>query len=460
MSHELLINAAIGETRLALMEDGEAQEIRLYRDHKPSLVGAIYLGRILSLSSELQAAFVDLGQKLTGFLPLSFLPKQPGKKPKDLTTLLHEGQKIIVQVTGDAEDGKSLKLTGRVEIKSASIILHPYREGAFVSSRIKNPARREALKIFGMELDLKGLGLTFRTEAENIPDNILEKTAKNLIGHWLRVQNPQKGQKIPCLISQNPEPIHQILRDYASPALDKIILDQPATLKKAQGWAQEFAPDLLPRIEAHTGRESLFDQGGVNEALDQVLDAKIPLSSGAWISFEQTEALCVVDVNSGSAAQTTDHARHILGVNLQAAHEIFRQIRLRGTGGLIVIDFINMSGKGHVTQLLDVIDSLMLKDPQQIQRSNISSFGLLELARKSSHASLSQQMIQKNIPHTTVATLALDLLRKAEGDACAKPGIALRVKTSQPVKDWLDKQPHLMQEFTRRTGSALTLLTE
>lgn len=458
MGCELLINSSIGETRLAVMEEEQVREIRLFRDHQPSLVGAIYVGRIVSLSSELQAAFVDLGRNITGFLPLSLLPKQPGKKPKDLTSLLHEGQKIVVQVSADALEGKSVKLTGRVELKSSSLILHPYREGAFVSSRIKDPNRREDLKKFGTDIDLKGMGLTFRTEAEHISNAVLKKTARQMIDHWLRVRNPKRDQKIPCLISQNPEPIHQILRDYASPAMERIVIDHPSALKKAQDWAKEFAPDLLDKIVGHQGRESLFSEAGIEAELDQMLDAKIPLSSGAWISFEHTEALCVVDVNTGSAAQTTDHARHILGVNLQAAHEIFRQIRLRGLGGLIIIDFINMSGKGDVTQLLDVIDTLMLQDPQQIQRSNISSFGLLEVARKSSHAPLSRQMIRPSSPQANATTEALDLLRMALRDAAAKPGIPLSLKTSEAVRQWLEKHPQLLQEFTRRSGSALTLI--
>ncbi|MBL4603804.1 MAG: S1 RNA-binding domain-containing protein, partial [Emcibacteraceae bacterium] len=134
MTRNILINSSIGETRMALIENDEITEIKLYRDHSPSYIGAIYQGRVTKISSEFQAAFVELDKNLNGFLPLKFLPKTPGKKPKDLTTLLHEGQRIIVQVTADASPGKSLKLTGRIELISTAVVLHPFRVGAFVSS--------------------------------------------------------------------------------------------------------------------------------------------------------------------------------------------------------------------------------------------------------------------------------------------------------------------------------------
>jgi len=187
MSSEIIINSAIGETRLALVENEQPVEIRLFRDHEPSIVGAVYYGRVTSLSKEFQAAFVDLGNGITGFLPLALLPKRPGGKPKDLTTLLTEGQKIIVQVTADAAADKSAKLTGRVEIISSALILHPFREGAFISSRIKSPERREELKVFAGSLKIKGMGLTLRTEAQHLSNDDIQKTANHLIRHWTRV---------------------------------------------------------------------------------------------------------------------------------------------------------------------------------------------------------------------------------------------------------------------------------
>ena len=462
MNRRILVNSAIGETRFALLEQDQPVEIRLFRDSAPSYVGGIYLGRVRRLNREMQAAFVELdsrvGGGLMGFLPLDLLPKIPGKKPKDLTTLLQEGQEIMVQVTQDAREDKLLKLTGRLEVRASSVVLHPLRAGAFVSSRIKDPERRAALKAFGNSLDLGGMGITFRTEAENIPEKQLARTVQNLLDHWRRVT--AEKHHAPCLLSQGPDPVLQILRDYGSPTLEELVFDHPAALKKAQAWTGEFAPDLTGRLRLHQGEEALFSQYGVEEELEQLFDKKIPLPSGAWITIEETEALTVIDVNMGEAAFSTDKDRQILEVNKQAAREIFRQLRLRGIGGLVVVDFINMSGKGDVTTLLKIVDSLILKDPQQVQRSNISAFGLMELTRKATYRPLTAQMAAPRQVLPSPETEALTLLRRAEQDARHRPGLELRLKGSAAALDWLGRHQHLLQEFTRRSGSPLTLEKE
>ncbi|MBL4800556.1 MAG: ribonuclease E/G [Emcibacter sp.] len=460
MPSEILINSAIGETRFALLEAGKPVEIRLFRDHNPSLVGAVYYGRVTSLSTEFQAAFVDLGDGQTGFLPLNLLPKRPGGKPKDLTGLLTEGQKIVVQVTADATEEKSVKLTGRIEIISSALILHPYREGAFVSSRIKDPSRREALKTFANSLNLKGMGLTLRTEAEKLPDADIKKTADHLVGHWIRRVENRDKKKVPYLLSQGPDSLLQILRDYGSATHDRIIFDQPASLKAAQVWAREFSPDLLDRMTLHQDSLPLFEYYGVEEELDQIVSKQVPLASGAWITLEQTEAMLTVDVNMGNARISKDPMKQRLSINFEAAREIFRQIRLRGLNGLIVIDFINMSGKANVTNLLAVVDNLIQSDPLQVQRSNLSAFGLLELARKGRYLSLNRQILDNNRPTAKIETQALGLLRQWVRDAAAKPGIPLRIKTGAEIISWFTARPNLLENFTRRTGSKLDMTEE
>jgi len=457
MTSELLINSAIGETRLALLEQGRAVEIRLFRDHEPSLVGAIFCGRVTALSREFQAAFVDLGGGVTGFLPLNLLPKRPGRKPADLTGLLHEGQKIITQVTADASGDKSVKLTGRVEIQSAALILHPFREGAFISSRIKDPARRAALKIFGASLDLKGMGLTLRTEAALLTEAEIKKTADHMIRHWTRAVENRDRQKAPFLLSQGPDSLLQILREYGGSRHERIVFDQPSRLKQARDWAREFAPDLLERMTLHGENSPLFDHYGVEAELDGLFDHQVSLASGGWITIEQTEAMTVIDVNMGDARLSNDPARQRLAINFAAAREIFRQIRLRGLGGIIVIDFINMSGKADVSNLMGVIDNLILQDPVQVQRGNLSAFGLLELTRKGRHKALNRQMLAPARPRATVETAALSLLRQAEQNAAAKPGLPLEVTATPDIARWLAAHPELLDQFIRRSGSPLRI---
>ena len=321
MTRQILINRSIGETRAAYIEDEVVKDIRLYRDHNPSYVGAIYLGRITKVSSEFQAAFVELGNGLSGFLPLKSLPKIPGKKPKDLTTLIHEGQRIIVQVTADATPGKSLKLTGRVELISTAIILHPFREGSFVSSRIKDPQRRAELKEFGQSINLKELGLTFRTEAATIPLAQLKTTADQMIEHWRAASKNIKTAKCPDLLSQGPDAIEQILREFTTPDITNIITDQASAHKRAVLWCKNFAPDLKDRISLYNKSESLFGHYDVDDEIEQLSSSKIPIKSGGWITIEETEALTVVDVNMGDAQLSGDSELQLLKLNQIAARE-------------------------------------------------------------------------------------------------------------------------------------------
>tara|TARA_R110002096_G_scaffold436071_1_gene666842 strand:- start:20011 stop:21399 length:1389 start_codon:yes stop_codon:yes gene_type:complete len=451
VTKKIIINSAVGETRVAMTENDQVSELRLFRDHNPSYVGAIYLGRVTRLSSEFQAAFVELDNGLTGFLPLKTLPKTPGKKPKDLTSLLHEGERIIVQVTADAASDKSVKLTGRVELISTAIVLHPFRSGAFVSSRIKDPTKREELKEFGATLALGDLGITFRTEAQNVSLSQLKDTADKLIRHWKTISKNKAKQKCPNLLTQGPEPIEQIMRDFTTADTAEIIIDHASALKTAVLWAKTFAPDLVDKISHYTGKQSIFGHYEIDDVLEQITAPYISTKSGAWITFEKTEAMTVVDVNMGHAQGSNDAETQIFTINREAAREIFRQLRLRGTGGIIIIDFINMTNKGHVKSLLQFIDELMLSDPMPLQRGNISSLGLLELSRKARQQDLDSLLLKKAPPTENLPTECLSLLRTAEKDAMENPGQAAIITVTNQQKKWFEDHSILIDQFRERT---------
>ena len=457
MTRQILINRSIGETRAAYLEDDAIKDIRLYRDHNPSYVGAIYLGRITKISSEFQAAFVELDNSLEGFLPLKSLPKTSGKKPKDLTTLIHEGQRIIVQVTADAKSGKSLKLTGRIELISTAIVIHPFRAGAFVSSRIKDPHRRAELKEFGLSINLKEFGLTFRTEAANIPLTQLKTTADQMIGHWRAVSKNIKTAKCPDLLAQGPDAIEQIMREFTSSGLTNIIIDQANAHKRAVLWCKNFAPDLKDNISLYNKSESLFRHYDVDEEIEQLSSSQISIKSGGWITIEETEALTVIDVNMGDAQLSNDYELQVLKLNQIAAREIFRQLRLRSIGGIIIIDFINMQNKGQIKSFLHFIDELMMSDSMPLQRGNMSSFGLLELTRKSRQQNLNQLLVSKSELNKNVTSQCLDLLRDAQSEANARPGKPATIKVSAAQKLWLENHSKLFDSFKSQTGSSLKM---
>lgn len=457
MTKDILINRSIAETRMALCENDKVREIRLYRDHMPSYVGAIYLGRVTKLSSEFQAAFIDLGNGLNGFLPLKNLPKTLGKKPSDLTELLQEGQRIIVQVSADAEQGKLIKLTGRIEIISTSIVLHPLRAGAFVSSRIKDPDKRAELKEFGQNMNLDDLGITFRTDAGHIPLDHLQKNISTLINEWQTVTGSIKSMKCPSLIMQGPDAVGQILREFATSDIENIIVDHAETHKEVTFWVKKFAPNLMDKISLYKAKEKLFDQYEINDELEKITAPKIELKSGAWITIETTEAMTVIDVNMGDALFSNDREKQIFKVNQEAAREIFYQLRLRAIGGLIVIDFIDMTDKGQVKSFLHYIDELINHDPMPVQRSNISAFGLLELTRKSQQYNLNNLLIEKTGIRKNLISQCMDILRDAENEALSSPGQTITLKTTDEIKRWLEKNNLIFDDFLKRTGSPLKI---
>lgn len=442
---------------MALIDNDQISEIRLFRDHTPSYVGSIFLGRVTKLSTEFQAAFIELDNHMSGFLPLKTLPKSPGKKPKDLTTLLHEGQRIIVQVTADAAHEKSVKLTGRIELISAAVVLHPFREGAYVSSRIKDPSKREELKEFGQTLMLEGVGLTFRTTAETVPLDQLKNTANQLIQHWKQISKNSDKAACPALLTQGPNPIEQIMREYSSADVSEIIIDHASALNTASQWAATFAPDLKNIISHHKAKSSLFNEYEVDDVLEQIRSPHIAMNSGAWITIEQTEAMTVIDVNMGHAQISNDHDKQIFSINREAAREIFRQLRLRSIGGIIIIDFINMTNKGQVKSLLQFTDELMLADPSPMQRGNISSLGLLELSRKAKQQNLSQLMLEKTPPSYNLATHCLELIRRAENEANENPGMPVTIKVTKNIKKWFEDHSIMFDQFQKRTGSILQM---
>ena len=454
---DILINCSVGETRMAVTEDGLPVEIKLFRDHQPSYVDSIFLGRITKLSTEFQAAFVDLGNNLSGFLPLKTMPRSPGKKPKDLTALVHEGQRIIVQVTADADQHKSLKLTGRVELLSPAVVFHPFRAGAYVSSRIKDPNKREELKKFGKSLKLDQYGLTFRTDAQHYSLEKLTAVSRHFILHWQNITNDLKNQKCPSILTQPPVPIEQIMRRFAKTDISNVIIDNAAAVRLAVQWANVFSAGLADRINEYTEKETLFSRYEIEDEIEQITAKNVPLASGAWITIEETEALTAIDVNMGSAQVANDQQKQIFKINKEAAREAFRQLRLRSLGGIIIVDFIDMEDKGDQKSLLHYVDELILRDPEPLQRGGISSFGLLELTRRTVQNSLHNLMLEKHVLSKNTECICLDLLRNAQAEAKNNPGLPVTIKVDSNAKKWFENNSIVLDSFLKITGSNLKL---
>jgi ribonuclease G len=247
------------------------------------------------------------------------------------------------------------------------------------------------------------------------------------------------------------------MREFVSADTDEILIDDPALLARAKKWLETYFPTKAACAIHYSEKETLFTRYLVEDELENIMSDRLYLNSGAWITIEQTEALTAIDVNMGGAQFSIDRAKQIFSLNREAMREIFRQLRLRSIGGIIVIDFVDMTDKGDIKSLQNFADELMVNDPAPLQRGNISSFGLMEVTRSSRGASLHELLVSRVQKRKNISTVCLEILRREEQEASRKPGIPRIVKVTEEQKKWFDLRSELLEHFTARTGSILKL---
>ncbi len=392
MSDEILINVTPPETRVAIVENGVLQEVLIERARKRGLVGNIYKGRVARVLPGMQAAFVDIGLERAAFLHVSDLNATDScrAEKEQIELAFHEGQDLVVQVIKDPLGAKGARLTTDISIPSVYQVFMPYCKVSGVSQRIECETERVRLKgiVEAFLREHNTGGFICRTAAEGVDEAALRADMLFLQKMWNSIAQRIKTVKVKTLLHEDLPLGMRVLRDLQRNRVEKIRVDSRESHARLHKFAKEFVPESLPLIEHYAGERPLFDLYGVEEEIQRALDRKVPLKSGGYLIFDQTEAMTTVDVNTGAFVGGRNLEETIFKTNLEAASAIARQLRLRNLGGIIIIDFIDMRDADHKQQVLQSLEKSLEKDHEKNSISAVSSLGLVEMTRKRTRESL------------------------------------------------------------------------
>jgi ribonuclease G len=388
MKKKIIINCDDRRTRVALLEDGKVAEVYLERPLHQRVVGNIYKGLVTSVLPGMQAAFVDIGLARNAFLYVDEAAALKGhegaahRPRRTIECLLRPGQEIMVQVVKEAFAGKGARLTRRITLPGRYLVLMPNAEYSGVSRRIVNSAERERLKELLAEMRPAAMGLIARTVSEGQEDNALRQDLQFLLSLWENIQSRNRQKQTPQLLYQDLDLIFRIIRDLFSDQVEQLLVDRSSEYRRILDLLECLAPALADRVSLYTGKEPVFEVFGVEREIERALSRVVWLACGGYLVFDHTEALTVIDVNTGKYTGKTSQADTILKTNLQAAVEIIRQVRLRNLGGIIIIDFIDMKVEEHRQQVLSVLAGELKKDRTRAQIVGLTGLGLVEMTRK------------------------------------------------------------------------------
>lgn len=350
-------------------------------------VGDIYLGIVENVLPGIDAAFVNIGDsERNGFIHVTDLgPLKLRKSAGSITELLAPQQKVLVQIMKEPTGNKGPRLTGNVSLPGRYLVLMPSGRGVNLSRRIRSEAERNRLRALAILVKPAGMGLLVRTEAEGIPEEAIIEDLETLQKQWESVQQEAGTTRPPSLLNRDDDFIQRVLRDVYGSEVNRIVVDSSTGLKRVKQYLTSWSGGKTPQnvlIDQHRDRVSILEYFRVNAAIREALKPRVDLPSGGYIIIERTEALTVIDVNSGSFTRSATARETVLWTNSEAATEIARQLRLRNIAGVIIVDFIDMDANRDKLQVLEQFNKSLRADKARPQIAQLSELGLVELTRK------------------------------------------------------------------------------
>ncbi len=421
MKREILISSTSSENRIAITEDGKLSELFIENPHNERIIGDVYLGRIAKVIPGIKAAFIDLGFKQDAFLHFSDISEQSdefksllgGDTPDDDEDdedekpapqsqqhsrprrnefpKLERDQNIVVQITKEPVGNKGVRVTSKVAIPGRYLVFLPFEGKVNASKQIQNLREKRRLK--NIVRDYKRsrnleFGAIIRTVAENQDDNSIIEDLDHLFGTWQEIEKNLKNEKAPALIYKDLSMTSSVIRDLFRDDVVRVLTDSKKLYKEIASYLKISSPSLLEKVELYKNQEPIFDVSGIEKEIQLTLNKKVNLKSGGYVFIEHTEAMVVIDVNSGKYARSKDQEVNSLKTNLEAARELVRQIRLRDLGGIIVIDFIDVYDDKNKKKVYDELKKEFRKDRAKVTILPMSEFGLVQITRQRVRQSL------------------------------------------------------------------------
>ncbi|MDZ7748786.1 MAG: ribonuclease G [Halofilum sp. (in: g-proteobacteria)] len=491
MNEEILINVTPQETRVAMVENGVLAEVGIERARRRGLVGNIYKGRVVRVLPGMEAAFVDLGLERTAFLHVSDLagssqsaaalraveaagdapatpaPAANGYPP--IRELLGEGQELLVQVIKEPLGTKGARLTTHLTIPSRFLVLMPNDPNVGVSAKIEDEAERSRLRSAVEErMDpQRGWGWILRTAAEGASEQALASDMRLLEKIWCAAHERADEVTTGTVVHEDLPLALRTLRDVVGGSVERIRVDSYEAYERMQRFAHDFLPEMAARIEHYPGERPIFEIYGIEEELQRALERKVQLKSGGYLIIDQTEAMTTIDVNTGAFVGHRNLEETIFKTNLEAAQAIARQLRLRNLGGIIIIDFIDMSEPEHRHKVLGALEKALAGDHARTQVCDVSALGLVEMTRKRTRESLEHTLCQAcptcagrgsiKSPETVCYEIFREILREARQFDARQ----LMVLASQEVVDMLlDEESTSLAELEAFIGIPTRLQAE
>nr|BCX00248.1 MAG: hypothetical protein KatS3mg041_0294 [Bacteroidota bacterium] len=403
MQKEIIIHATQGQTRVALVEHGELAELLVETPENARTVGDIYVGRIRRVMPGLRAVFVDIGQRQDAFLHFSdiaptlldfqrLLGIEPrlnsrlyaGKSEQaaPLWAYLEKDQPIVVQIMKEPIGRKGSRISTNISLPGRFLVLVPFADYVAVSKKIVSYRERRRLQVLARNLLPPGFGVIVRTVSEGKDARSLDQDLQNLLKTWREVENRIRSAAPPERVYEDLGMVSSVIRDLFRDDFDRILTDDPELYRQIKAYVRQVAPHMESCVQLYRGKKPIFDYVGIQKDVESVFSRRVKLPSGGHIVIEHTEAMHVIDVNSGPYAPRRDQEENALQTNLEAAREIARQLRLRDLGGIIVVDFIDLRDPKNRQKVYEELKKEFAKDRAKTSLLPMSEFGLVQITRQ------------------------------------------------------------------------------
>lgn len=411
MKNQIIIHSSGNQTRIALLENNELAQLFIETEENQRTVGNIYVARVHKVLSGIRAAFIDMGTPKDAFLHFSdagdhldeyvtklngadAIPSHARKEIADKENLsnvqkqilagkiLRTGQKLLVQIVKEPIGSKGPRISTDITIAGRFLVLIPMGDYIAVSKKIGHYKERRRLKGILNNMVPDGFGVIVRTVAKGQDKKALEDDLRNVLKKWEQILDKLEDAKPPALLYRDLNMTESLIRDLFAKNYDRVLIDDPQMYRQIKSYVGQIAPQMVPSVQLYKGKEHIFDYMKIAHDVNSIFSPRVRMKSGGYLIFEQTEAMYVVDVNSGPYAAKQRQEDNSLKTNLEAAREIAKQLRLRDIGGIIVVDFIDLRDDKNRKKIYDELKKEFVKDPAKTNVIGMSDFGLVQITRQ------------------------------------------------------------------------------